>query len=37
VFIFPRYAVSYLSLPEPSTGVLVVAGISFALGARRKR
>jgi hypothetical protein len=37
VFLFPRYTVAYLSLPEPSTLVLGVAGIAFALGARRKQ
>jgi hypothetical protein len=37
VFIFPRYTVAYLSLPEPSTLVLGLAGFAFALGARRKR
>jgi hypothetical protein len=35
VSIFPRYAVAYLSLPEPSTLVLGLAGVAFALGARR--
>lgn len=34
VFIFPRYSVAYLSLPEPSTGVLGLAGFALAL---RKR
>jgi hypothetical protein len=37
VFIFPRYAVAYLSLPEPSTLMLGLAGFAFALVARRKR
>jgi len=37
VFIFPRYTVAYLSVPEPSTLVLGLAGFAFALGARRKR
>jgi hypothetical protein len=37
VYIFPRYTVAYLALPEPSTLVLGLAGFAFALGARRKR
>ena len=37
VLIFPRYTVAYLSLPEPSTLVLGLAGLAFALGARRRR
>ena len=37
VYFFPLYTVAYLSLPEPSTLVLGLTGIAFALGARRKR
>jgi hypothetical protein len=37
VYLFPRYSVAYLSLPEPSTLVLGLVGAAFALGARRKR
>ena len=36
VYLFPRYTVAYLSLPEPSALVLGLVGVAFALGARRK-
>jgi len=36
VFIFPRYAVAYLSLPEPSTLVLGLLGVAFAVRGRRR-
>ena len=37
VYVFPRYAVAYLSLPEPSTLGLGLTGLGLALRARRKR
>ena len=36
VYYFPLFSVAYLSLPEPSTWVLGLAGVAFAVRARRR-